>query len=122
MMLKKCKNCGAVVRVLKDCTCDDCEINCCNEKMLVIKPNKVEASFEKHIPTYEKIDNNIKVIVNHIMDSDHYIEWICCKTKNSEQIVYFKPGETPEAIFKYEKGSIIYSYCNKHLLWMKEVN
>ena len=40
---------------------------------------------------------------------------------NKEQIVYFAPSDEPVATFKYVKGAIIYSYCNKHSLWSKEV-
>ena len=39
----------------------------------------------------------------------------------NEQIVYFAPGDVPIASFKYVKGATIYSYCNKHSLWSKEV-
>ena len=122
MVLKKCMKCGTLVKVLKDCNCDNCGIKCCNEEMTIIKPNSVDAAFEKHIPTYEVIGDEIKVSVNHVMDSDHYIEWICYENDNLEQFVYFKPGETTEATFKYIKGATIYSYCNKHLLWMKKVD
>lgn len=31
--IRECKKCGAVVQVIKDCTCDDCGIKCCGEKM-----------------------------------------------------------------------------------------
>ena len=122
MILKRCKKCGAIVKVLKDCTCDNCGIKCCNEEMRIIKPNEQDAAFEKHIPTYEIVGDNINIIVNHVMEDDHYIEWICYETKYSEQIVYFNPGDTSKATFKYEKDSTIYSYCNKHLLWMKKVD
>ena len=29
----RCEKCGAMVKVLIDCTCDNCGIKCCNETM-----------------------------------------------------------------------------------------
>ena len=29
LIIKKCKTCGAMVKVLKDCTCENCGIKCC---------------------------------------------------------------------------------------------
>lgn len=32
LIIKKCSKCGALVEVLKDCSCDNCGIVCCGEK------------------------------------------------------------------------------------------
>ena len=120
-MLKRCNKCGALVKVLKDCNCENCKISCCGNFLEVIKPNSVDASFEKHVPEYEIDGEDIKVKVNHVMEDDHYIMWISYVYDNKEQIVYFAPNDEPVATFKYVKGAIIYSYCNKHSLWSKEV-
>ncbi len=119
LMLKKCKSCGAIVKVFEECHCP-CDIMCCDDVMENIKPNTVEASLEKHIPSYEIIGDKIKVKVNHVMEEEHYISWIMFVSENKEEIVYFKPGESPEATFDYQKGTL-YSYCNKHELWSKNV-
>ena len=120
LKLKKCLKCGALVKVVEDCTCANCGITCCGEEMSLVRPNSVDAAFEKHVPTYEITDDNIIVNVNHVMDSDHYIEWIAFINDCKEEFIYLKPGEKAEVKFKNEKG-IIYSYCNKHGLWMKEI-
>ena len=120
IVLKKCKNCGAIVKVIKDCTCDGCGIKCCSDEMITVKPNSVDAVVEKHIPTYEIDGDDLVVRVNHVMDVDHYIEWIAFVSEDSEQYVYFKPQDECKAVFKYSKGSL-YSYCNKHSLWKSEV-
>ena len=52
-MLKRCNKCGALLKVLKDCNCDNCGIACCGETLENIKPNSVDASFEKHVPEYK---------------------------------------------------------------------
>ena len=119
LILKKCMKCNALVKVLEDCSCDDCGIICCGEPMKEVRANSVDASFEKHVPTYEKEGNNIHIKVNHVMEEEHYIEWILVKMEKENREVLLQPGDTPE--MTYEKGALIYAYCNKHGLWKTEV-
>ena len=122
LIVKKCMKCGAVIKVFEDCKCgDDCGIICCNEKMKVLQPNSVDAAVEKHVPEYEVKDGKIFAKVNHVMEEDHYIEWIAFVFEDKEVIKYLKPGDEPIAHCKYVPGSTIYAYCNKHQLWKKEV-
>ena len=121
LIIKKCKSCGAMVKVLKDCTCENCGIKCCGEQMEELIPNSVDASAEKHIPTYEKVEDEIFVKVNHPMEKEHYIEWITLVKDNKEYTVNLYPEQNAECRFKYIPGSTIYAYCNKHGLWKKDV-
>lgn len=121
LILKKCKSCGAMIKVLKDCTIDECGIRCCGEQMVELKSNSVDASAEKHVPEYTVEGNKIKVKVNHVMEDEHYIEWISIVSDKKECTKYFKPGDVPEAEFHYEPGATLYAFCNKHDLWSKEV-
>ena len=121
LVVKKCLKCGAMVKVLEDCHCGNCGIQCCGEEMKVLVPNSVDAAAEKHVPTYEVKDGKIFVRVNHVMDDDHYIEWISIVFDNAEKTAYFKPGEEPVTHCKYVPGSTIYAYCNKHGLWKIDV-
>ena len=121
LILKKCMKCNDLVKVLEDCNCEDCGIVCCGEPMVEVKANSVDASFEKHVPTYEKEGENIHIKVNHVMEEDHYIEWILVKTEKENREVILKPGDMPEMIVPYEQGTLIYAYCNKHGLWKTEV-
>ena len=120
LIIKKCFKCGATVKVLKDCHCA-CGLQCCGEEMKTLVPNSVDAAVEKHVPTYEVKDGKIFVKVNHVMDEDHYIEWISIVYDKKEVTTYFEPGDEPIAHCKYVPGSTIYAYCNKHSLWKKEV-
>lgn len=121
VLIKKCLKCGATVRVLEDCKCgSDCGIKCCGEKMHEVVPNSVDASAEKHVPTYEIKDGKIFLKVNHVMEDEHYIEWISVIFGDSEKTTYFKPGEEPTMHCKYIPGFKIYAYCNKHGLWKVE--
>ena len=49
-MLKRCNKCGTLVKVLKDCNCDNCVITCCGELLENIEPKSVDAAYEKHVP------------------------------------------------------------------------
>ena len=74
--IKKCLKCGAIVEILKPCTCENCGIKCCGENMETLQPNSTDASFEKHVPVYEVEGEYIVASVPHVMEEDHYIEYI----------------------------------------------
>lgn len=120
LVIRKCLKCGAIVEVIEECKCNDCGIICCNEKMREVKANSVDAAIEKHKPEYKIEGNELVVTVNHVMEPDHFIEWICLVTGNKKQYVYLNPKDVIEVRFKYTKGKV-YSYCNKHGLWMTEI-
>ena len=121
IVIKQCMSCGATVKVIEDCHCGNCGIQCCGEVMKELIPNSVDAAVEKHVPTYEIAGDEIKVKVNHVMEEEHYIEWISLVTENKEITIKLNPGKDAEAVLPYVKGSVIYAYCNKHGLWKKEV-
>lgn len=121
LVIKKCLKCGATVKITKDCKCDDCGIICCSEPMKAVKANSVDAAVEKHKPTYTIENEKLVVTVNHVMDEDHFIEWICLLTDNKEEYVYLKPNEEPVAIFDKVDNGKLYSYCNKHGLWETDI-
>ena len=121
LKIKKCNKCNAIFEVIEDCNCSNCKLTCCGEEMMDLIPNSVEASYEKHIPTFEIEGNNIKITVNHVMEDEHFIKWIKVITGTEEITKFFKPGEEASFIIPLEKDMIIYAYCNKHGLWEKEV-
>ena len=110
LKIVKCKN-GNISIVLK-------EVEDVSEKE--IKCNSVDASFEKHVPQYSINGDKIEVFVNHVMEEDHYIEWIMVDYGDSYFIKEFKPGDTPKVEVDYKIGMKAYSYCNKHSLWVNE--
>ena len=120
-IVKKCLKCGALVRALEDCTCPGCGITCCGEEMVKLKPNSTDGVVEKHVPNYEAKEGKVYVTVNHVMDKDHYIEWITFVYDDLEITTYLTPGKKAVAHGKYVKGMKIYAYCNKHGLWVTEV-
>ena len=121
LVIKKCLKCGALVDVINDCKCDDCGIKCCGEQMVELVPNSSDAVFEKHVPTFERVEDEIFVKVNHVMEKEHFIEWIAMVTDTRVCKVTLYPEQNAECRFKYIPGSKLYAYCNKHGLWVKEV-
>ena len=118
LKIKKCLKCGNVVAYLDD---NGGNLVCCNEPMIEIKANTVDASYEKHIPNYEINGDKVKVYINHVMEEGHYIEWIMIKTDSKTTIFYFKPGDEPVCEVPYSSNMLIYSYCNLHGLWSKNI-
>ncbi len=120
LVIRRCKKCKAIVKVIEECNCA-CGFECCGEKMEVLKANASDGAAEKHVPVYEIEDDNIVVEVPHVMEDDHYIEWIAAVSDHEEQIKYLNPGMKAKARFKLFDGMTLYAYCNKHLLWKKDV-
>ena len=121
LMVLKCEKCGAQVITFRESNCKECEYTCCNENMIRLIPNSVDASFEKHVPTYEIKSDTIVAKVNHVMEDEHYIEWLMHVTKDTHEIRYFEPGIDAQTEFKYVPNSKLYAYCNKHGLWENSV-
>ena len=121
LLIKTCTSCGALVKVIEDCNCENCGIKCCGEEMKLLIPNSVDAAVEKHIPTYQLVEDEIFVNVNHVMEKEHYIEWISLVKENKEYTVKLYPEQEAECRFPYLKGATLYAYCNKHGLWKADV-
>ena len=122
LRLKKCLKCGALITVLNDCNCEEGGLTCCSSLMEDVKANSIDAAVEKHVPEFEVRDGKLYITVNHVMDDDHFIEWILVKTSNTESKIFLNPGDIPQFVVTYEKGSLIYAYCNKHGLWEKKAD
>ena len=116
----KCEHCGNMVAVVKE---TGVPVMCCGEAMKEIVPGTVDASKEKHVPVY-KVEGN-KVIVNvgeveHPMQDEHYIEWVCLETEGGIQYKMLKPNMAPSVSFlisEKDKIKAVYAFCNKHSLW-----
>lgn len=122
LMIKKCMKCGTIVIPYKDCKKEKSSIKCCGEEMKKIIANSEDAAFEKHVPTYEIVEDEISVTVNHVMEKDHYIEFIALVNDTKTYVERLYPEMDAQVRFKYIKGATLYAYCNKHGLWMNEVD
>ena len=118
----KCDECGKVLERLYCTGKKNCEVTCCGKKMHLLEANISDASKEKHTPVYEICDDEIIVRVPHVMEKEHFIEWIALVKENKKIIVELYPEQECIVHFPYLKDSTIYSYCNKHGLWSCDVN
>ena len=116
----KCEHCGNIIAMVKN---TGVPVVCCGEKMKEIVPGTVDASLEKHVPTFE-IKNNIVYVtvgaVLHPMEEKHFIEWISIQTSAGNQRKVLTPGSEPKAQFAICEGETVeavYAYCNLHGLW-----
>ena len=117
LKLYACKHCGCTVKLLTEVN----HLMCCGEAMQEVIPNSVEASFEKHMPVYQKVGDSMEITVPHVMEEAHYIEWILVKGEKENREIILTPGKEAKFVVPYEKGALIYSYCNLHGLWKVEV-
>jgi superoxide reductase len=108
MKIIKCNGTGNIMAVLT-------EKENVDEK--IVKANDVDAAFEKHVPQFEVKENKVIVSVDHVMEDDHYIEWIMVDYGDKQIIKEFKPGDEPKLEVEYQDDLKAYSYCNKHSLW-----
>lgn len=116
-----CEKCGSLVVKLNDAKCNPV---CCDEPMVELTANTVDAALEKHVPVITRDGNKVHVEVGstiHPMEEDHYIEIIALVQGETVQIKTLKPGEEPKADFLAEEGPVVaYEFCNKHGLWKAE--
>ena len=47
------------------------------------------------------------------MEDDHYIEWICLVSSETEEYKYFNSSDACTCEFKKVRDGVLYSYCNK---------
>lgn len=115
LIIRRCNKCGAVIKYVCPCLCDDCGIMCCGEEMEVLKPQYEIDNV--HVPLLVKKDKSLYVTMDHVMDEEHFISNIFI-LRNNEVIEYiFKPGEEIAFVFPYQSNIRVYALCNKHGLW-----
>jgi superoxide reductase len=114
----KCEVCGNMVEVVH---VGGGELVCCGQPMKLLVENTTDAAKEKHVPVIEKTADGVKVKVGsvaHPMEEKHFIEWVQIIADGKSYRQFLKPGETPEAEFKINGGSITArEFCNLHGLW-----
>ena len=117
----RCPICGNIVELI-DGNMD--RIICCGKSMIKMIANTTDAVVEKHVPVYERVDNEIVVKVGeveHPMEEEHYIMWIAQVSKDKVVRVKLHPESKIEVRFPYISDSVLYAYCNKHGLWSCDV-
>ena len=117
----KCPICGNIIGLIQG---DINHMRCCGKEMELMEANSTDAATEKHVPVYERVEDEIVVKVGeveHPMEKDHYIMWIAQVSDNQTTRIRLYSEQSTEVRFKYIPESILYAYCNKHGLWKSEV-
>lgn len=119
--LYKCNVCGNLIEVVLE---GAGELVCCGEAMELLNSNTTDGEGEKHVPIFEKIDDEIFVRVGskpHPMTNEHYIQFIEVISKDEvyTKRKYLNSGDEPILKLKgYDKGEMTAKeFCNIHGLW-----
>lgn len=119
--LYKCNVCGNMVEVVLE---GAGELVCCGEPMECLTANTTDGDGEKHVPVFEKRDDEIFVRIGskpHPMTNEHYIQFIEVISNDAvyTKRKYLQPEEEPLLKLKgYDKGEMTAKeYCNIHGLW-----
>lgn len=100
-----CPTCGNIIH-----TTGEAVISCCGKQLSIIKVNNVN---EEHNMDIEKIENELYIKINHIMNKDHFISFVTYITSSSFEIVKFYPEMNAETRFRIKGHGSILAYCTK---------
>lgn len=119
----RCSHCGNIVTFFHD---SGAPLTCCNDLMVELIPNSVDAANEKHVPTVTMSDGILTAnvgSVDHPMLEEHHIEFLFLETQHGGQIKYLEVGSKPCAQFSLvdDKPVAVYEYCNLHGLWKVDI-
>ena len=120
----KCEHCGNIAGKAYD---SGVPLVCCGEPMVELVPDTVDASLEKHVPAVTVEGNHVHVnigSIDHPMEPEHYIQFICLVKDAGYEIHPLKPGEAPSTDFYLGEGEApreVYEFCNLHGLWKTDL-
>ncbi|MCL2865362.1 MAG: desulfoferrodoxin [Lachnospiraceae bacterium] len=118
----KCNICGNMIAMVDT---KGGEVCCCQQPMVKLAPNTVDAATEKHVPVVSRDGNTVTVTVGsvpHPMTEEHHIAWICAAQAGQTTRVQLDVTGEPTATFTIADGDVtVYEYCNLHGLWAVDV-
>ena len=92
-----------------------------------LPPDFKERTMAAHLPVIEADGNTVRVQVGsdlHMMEPEHYIEWILIQTIGGGYWKNLVPGDRPMVVFQIQPGEEVhaaYAYCNLHGLWKQDM-
>lgn len=124
-----CPSCGTIVGMIHD---GGAPLICCGDEMELLKPHTVNDEGAKtHLPHVTMDEYRVHVTVgdeSHPMSEDHSIAWVYLQTDRGGQRKCFSTKNhsngkelTVSFALADEHPIAVYSYCDKHGLWMHEV-
>ena len=107
-----CPVCGNIIK-----TTGEAVISCCG---ITLPPLESEEFDSEHILTFEKVEDEVFVTINHPMTKQHYISFMMYITSDKVQFIKLYPEYNAEAGFKLQGSGYFMIYCNRHgLMKMK---
>ncbi len=111
-----CPVCGNVITAAGEAV-----ISCCG---IVLPALEAETPGEgcPYPLKIEKVEDEYYVSIEHPMDKNHFISFMAAAAGDRIEFVKLYPEGAAEARFKTRLTKRIYYYCNKHGLYVKNVN
>ncbi len=116
----RCEHCGNIAIKVVD---SGVPLVCCGETMVELVADSVDAATEKHVPKVTTEGSHVHVnvgSVDHPMQPEHYIQFICLVKDAGYEIHPLQAGEAPATDFYLGEGEVareVYEFCNIHGLW-----
>ena len=108
-----CPICNNIIR-----TVGDAVISCHG---ITLPPLEAEENDADHKITFELVENEHVITVQHEMTKAHYISFVCYVTSDRVQFVKFYPEGNAETRLNFRGRGYLYIYCNKHGLMKTKI-
>ena len=109
-----CPVCGNVIRTLGEAV-----ISCCG---VTLPPQEAEEADREHGIRAELVEDELYVSVDHPMEKNHYISFLCAVSDQRVQFVKLYPEGNAEARFAISGVRLLYAFCNRHGLFQTKIS
>lgn len=93
-------------------------VSCCGITLPELEPEQAD---EEHFMEVVDTDARHDVRMEHPMTKDHYISWMAYVTDGRFEMKKLYPEGSAEADFLGRGHGLIFSYCNRHGLFVRKV-
>ena len=101
-----CPVCGNIIRTMGETL-----ISCCDTTLPPLEAKEID---DDHKITFEKVEDEIFVSIDHNMTKEHYISFVAYLTSDKVQFVKLYPEGNAETRIRPQGNGFIFIYCNKH--------
>ncbi|SEW30841.1 Desulfoferrodoxin [Ruminococcaceae bacterium KH2T8] len=101
-----CPVCGNVIRTIGESV-----VSCCGITLPALDPEEAD---EEHAISFENIEDEHYVSIDHPMTKDHYISFIAAVSDHGVQFVKLYPEGNAETRLRRDRIRYVYAYCNRH--------
>ena len=108
-----CPVCNNIIQAVGDAV-----ISCCG---ITLPPLVAEENDEHHQLSFEKVEDEVFVTVNHPMTKQHFISFMAYVTFDKVQFIKLYPEGNAEARFNLRGKGNLYIYCNNHGLMKHKI-